>query len=85
MNDGPNTNQYKPSQQGLATTYAAMGKLEEATKFSSGAGGGGGQLMFSLQNLFKAEAATSDANKRAQYHRQAVERRRGQGRWPAAT
>ncbi|MFZ0887411.1 MAG: tetratricopeptide repeat protein [Candidatus Binataceae bacterium] len=73
MNDGPNTNQYKPSQQGLATTYAAMGKLEEATKFSSGAGGGGGQLMFSLQNLFKAEAATSDANKRAQYHRQAVE------------
>lgn len=73
MNDGPNTKQYAAAKQGLATTYAAEGKLEEATKLSSGTAGTGGQLMFSLQNLFKAEAATNDPAKREQFHKQAVE------------
>jgi tetratricopeptide (TPR) repeat protein len=80
MDDGPNTHQYRPAQQGLATTYAAMGEMDKAAditkKLVQGAPGGSqnmGMEMFRLQQLFKAESATSDAAKRADYHKQAVD------------
>jgi hypothetical protein len=83
MSDGPNTRQYRPAQQGLATTYAAMGKMDEAAKLTGqlakGATGSQqkGMEMFRLQQLFKAESATNDASKRAAYHKEAVDFMRG--------
>ncbi len=79
MNDGASTKQYRPAQQGLATTYAAMGKMDEAAKLTGqlaqGASGGqkAGMEMFRLQQLFKAEAASNDPAKRTQYHQEAVD------------
>ena len=85
MGDGPNTKQYRPSLQGLCTTFAARGDMDEAAKCTSklGAVGGGdkgqgeGMAMFRLQQLFKAEAATNDSGKRAAYHKEAVDFMRG--------
>ncbi len=79
MSDGPNTRQYRPAQQGLATTYAAMGKMDEAAKLTGQLAQGAtgpqqkGMEMFRLQQLFKAESATNDASKRAAYHKEAVD------------
>jgi tetratricopeptide (TPR) repeat protein len=83
MNDGPNTKQYRPAEQGLATTYAAMGRMDEAAKLTGhlAAGATGeqkaGMAMFRLQQLFKAESATNDPAKRASYHKEAVDAMRG--------
>jgi TolA-binding protein len=79
MKDGQNTRQYRAALQGLATTYAAMGKMDEAAKLTGklamGATGAQavGLAMFRLQQLFKAEAATNDPARRAEYHKEAVE------------
>ncbi len=83
MSDGSGTKQYRPALQGLATTYAAMGKMDEAAKLTGqlaqGASGSQqqGMAMFRLQQLFKAESATNDAAKRAAYHKEAVNFMRG--------
>ena len=79
MKDGAGTRQYRAAQQGLATTYAAMGKMDEAARMTnqlaSNAGGSQreGMEMLRLQDLLKAEASTSDPQKRAEYHREAVD------------
>lgn len=79
MADGPNTKQYTAAKQGMATTYAAMGKLDEAARLTgqlaSGATGAQrqGMEMLRLTQLFKAEFATSNPAKRAEYHKEAVE------------
>ncbi len=79
MAEGTTTHQYRPAQQGLATTYAAMGKMDEAAKLTGqlaqGATGSQqkGMEMFRLQQLFKAESASNDASKRAEYHKEAVD------------
>jgi TolA-binding protein len=75
---GPSTPQYRAAQQGLATTYAAMGEMDKAAQLTSqlaaGASGGqkSGMQMFRLQSLFKAEAAANNAAKKAQYRSEAV-------------
>ncbi len=73
MEGGSGSPQYKAAQQGLATTYAAMGKTEEATKYSGGLGSGPGATMFQLQNLFAAENATHDPARKATYHKQILD------------
>ncbi len=80
MSDGPNTKQYRPALQGLCTTFAARGDMDEAAKCTSKLGAvagdkgqGQGMAMFRLQQLFKAEAATNDPGKRAAYHKEAVD------------
>ena len=63
MEDGTGTQQYAAAQQGLSTTYAKMGKAEEAAKIlpvPQGGKGEAGQFMLQLQTLFQAEKATSD-------------------------
>ncbi len=78
MKAGPGTRQYRAAEQGLATTYGAMGKLDEAQKLmgdlASGASGPQteGLQMLRLRELFKAEALATDPAKRAEYHREAV-------------
>lgn len=79
MRDGPETRQYRPAQQGLAATYAAMGKAGQAAKLTgemaagaSGASREGLELM-RLRELFEAEKAATDPAKRAGFHREAVE------------
>ncbi|HYK64895.1 MAG TPA: hypothetical protein VEY94_08110 [Patescibacteria group bacterium] len=74
MEDGTGTPQYKAAQQGLSTTYAKMGKAEEAAKIMpSGTSGGPGDFLLHLQTLFSAERATSDPAKKAEYHKQIVD------------
>ncbi len=77
MDDGTGTQQYAAAREGLSTTYAKMGKAEEAAKLvgPTGAGGkaGSGQLMLQLQTLFSAERATSDPAKKAAYHKQIID------------
>jgi len=73
MSEGTGTAQYKAAQQGLATTYAAMGNAAEAQKLSGGLGTGGGAQMFQLQNTYAAMYATRDAAKKQQYQNQIVE------------
>jgi tetratricopeptide (TPR) repeat protein len=73
MEDGSGTAQYKAAQQGLATTYAAMGKAQEAAKYGANVGTGPGATMFHLQTLFTAENATHDPAQRAQYHKQIID------------
>jgi len=77
MDDGTGTQQYSAAREGLSTTYAKMGKAEEATKFLGPTGGGGkggsGQLMLQLQTLFSAERATTDPAKKAAYHKQIID------------
>jgi len=79
MKDGAGTRQYRAAQQGLATTYAAMGRMAEAARLSGQIAEGAygsqreGMEMLRLQDLLKAEAATSDPDKRAEYHREAVD------------
>jgi len=78
MTAGPGTAQYRAAQQGLATTYAAMGEVAKAAALSArlaqtttGAEMRGA-TMFRLQQLFKAEAEAGDPARRAQLHREAV-------------
>jgi len=76
MEDGTGTQQYAAAQQGLSTTYAKMGKAEDAAKMmpvSPGGHGGSGQFMLQLQTLFQAERATSDPAKKAEYHKQIID------------
>jgi outer membrane protein assembly factor BamD (BamD/ComL family) len=78
MKDGSGTRQYRPAEQGLATTYAAMGRLNEAqgltSKLAENATGQdkGGLEMLHLRELFRAEAAEGDSGKRAALHRQII-------------
>ncbi|MGZ3619232.1 MAG: hypothetical protein ACXVAA_01885, partial [Candidatus Binataceae bacterium] len=79
MRDGPGTRQYRPAQQGLAATYAAMGQPGQAAKLSGEAAAGAsgatrqGLELMRLRELFEAERATTDPAKRASIHREAVE------------
>jgi len=77
MEDGTGTQQYNAARQGLSTTYAKMGKADEAAKLLPPTGapgkGGSGQFMLELQTLFSAEKATSDPAKKAEYHKQIVD------------
>ena len=79
MHDGPGTRQYRPAEQGLAATYAAMGQAAQAAKLTgemaagaSGASRQGLELM-RLRELFEAEKAATDPAKRASIHREAVD------------
>ena len=77
MDDGTGTQQYAAAREGLSTTYAKMGKAEEAAQLVGGTGTGGktgsGQFMLQLQTLFSAERATSDPAKKAAYHKQIID------------
>jgi hypothetical protein len=77
MEDGTGTQQYAAARQGLSTTYAKMGKPDEAAKLLPSGGppgkGGSGQFMLELQTLFSAEKATSDPTKKAEYHKQIID------------
>lgn len=79
MAAGAETRQYRPAEQGLATTYAAMGKMDQAqgmtARLSAGATGAQrrGLEMLRLREMFKQEQATADPAKRAELHRQIVD------------
>jgi hypothetical protein len=76
---GSDTRQYRPAQQGLAATYAAMGKTAQAqglnSKLAEAASGPQreGLEMQHLRDMFAQEAAASDPAKRADLHRQIIE------------
>lgn len=76
---GPDTRQYRPAQQGLAMTYAAMGKTQQAqgmtSQLAENASGvqRAGLEMVRLRELFQQEAAASDPAKRAALHHEIVE------------
>lgn len=78
MAAGAGTRQYRPAEQGLATTYAAMGKMDQAqgltARLSAGATGAQrrGLEMLRLREMFKQERAAADPAKRAELHRQIV-------------
>ncbi|HVC43932.1 MAG TPA: tetratricopeptide repeat protein [Candidatus Binataceae bacterium] len=78
MEAGPDTRQYRAAEQGLATTYAAMGKIDQAqglsARLSNGATGAqkSGLEMLHLREMFRQEAAASDPAKRAAMHRAIV-------------
>ena len=78
MKAGPNSAQYRAAQQGLATTYAAMGEVDQAASITShlspnpiGSERQGAE-MFRLQQLFAAEAEATDPARRAELHQEAV-------------
>jgi len=75
MDDGTGTQQYNAARQGLSTTYAKMGKAEEAAKILpvGGAQASAGGFMLQLQTLFSAERASSDPAKKAAYHKQIID------------
>ncbi|MGH7878572.1 MAG: hypothetical protein ACREQD_03675, partial [Candidatus Binataceae bacterium] len=80
MSDGAATRQYRPAEQGLATTYAAMGRLNEARGLTShlaeNAPSGpqkNGLEMLHLRELFRAEAAAGDPTQRAALHKQIID------------
>jgi hypothetical protein len=79
MKDGPSTRQYRAAEQGLATTYAAMGRMNEAqgltARLAEDTNGPNqrGLEMLHLRELFRAEAVESDPAKRAQLHRQILD------------
>ncbi len=79
LKDGPETRQYRAAEQGLAATYAAMGKAGQAAKLAgelaSGAYGSQreGLELMRLRELFEAESAATDPAKKADFHRKAVE------------
>ncbi|MBI3758129.1 MAG: hypothetical protein HY269_00030, partial [Deltaproteobacteria bacterium] len=76
---GPGTRQYRSAQQGLAATYAAMGKPQQAQglndKLAQAANGPQkqGLEMLHLREMFQQEAAATDPAKRADLHRQIIE------------
>ncbi|HEY2107937.1 MAG TPA: tetratricopeptide repeat protein [Candidatus Binataceae bacterium] len=79
MRAGAGTAQYRAAQQGLATTYAAMGDVAKAAALSSHLAQTTtsvemqGAQSFRLQELFAAEAEATDPARRAQLHHEAVE------------
>jgi len=79
MKDGPYTRQYRAAEQGLATTYAAMGRMNEAqgltARLAEDANGPQqrGLEMLHLRELFRAEAVESNPAKREQLHRQILD------------
>jgi hypothetical protein len=79
LRDGSGTRQYRPAQQGLAATYAAMGQAGQAAKLTAEAAQGAsgstreGLELMRLRELFEAEKAATDPAKRASFHREAVE------------
>lgn len=76
---GTDTRQYRAAQQGLATTYAAMGKPEQAqgvtAKLAEAATGAQkeGLEMLRLREMFRQAAAASDPAKRAGLHRELID------------
>ncbi len=78
LRDGPETRQYRPAQQGLAATYAAMGQAGAAAKLSAEAAQGAtgetrqGLELMRLRELFEAEKAATDPAKHASIHSEAV-------------
>ncbi len=79
MAAGPGTRQYRPAEQGLASTYAAMGKIDKAqgmtAKLANSASGAQaeGLKMMRLREMFRQEAAASDPAKRAAVHREIID------------
>jgi hypothetical protein len=79
LHDGAETRQYRPAQQGLAATYAAMGQAGQAAKLTGEAAEGAtgtsreGLELMRLRELLEAEKAATDPAKRAGYHRQIVD------------
>jgi Tetratricopeptide repeat len=79
MADGSGTRQYRPAEQGLATTYAAMGRTQQAQNLNArlepGATGEqrNGLEMLHLRDLFKQEAVVADGSKRADLHGQIMQ------------
>src|SRR5262249_18864871 len=79
MKGGPSTRQYRAAEQGLAATYAAMGRMNEAqgltARLAEDTNGPQerGLEMLHLRELFRAEAAESNPAKRAQLHRQILD------------
>ena len=71
MSEGSATQQYKAAQQGLATTYAAMGNANEANKYSGGLGNTGGAQLFKLQTTYAAMYA--NPGKKAEYQKEIVD------------
>jgi len=71
MSEGSGTQQYKAAQQGLATTYAAMGNSLEANKYSGGLGNTGGAQLFKLQTTYAAMYA--NPAKKAEYLKEIVD------------
>ena len=71
MSEGSGTQQYKAAQQGLATTYAAMGNANEANKYSGGLGNTGGAEMFKIQTTYAAMYA--QPGKRAEFLKEIVD------------
>jgi thioredoxin-like negative regulator of GroEL len=78
MKDGP-SRQYRAAEQGLATTYAAMGRINEAqgltARLAEDANGPQqrGLEMLHLRELFRAEAVESNPARRQQLHRQILD------------
>ncbi|MBV8357117.1 MAG: hypothetical protein JO189_04160, partial [Deltaproteobacteria bacterium] len=79
MKDGPSTRQYRAAEQGLATTYAAMGRMNEAQGLTAHLAEDTngpqqrGLEMLHLRELFRAEAVESNPAKREQLHRQILD------------
>ncbi len=79
MEAGPDTRQYRAAQQGLATTYAAMGKTAQAqgmtAKLAESATGAQkeGLEMLRLREMFRQEEAASDPARRADLHRDIID------------
>jgi hypothetical protein len=71
MSEGSATQQYKAAQQGLATTYAAMGNANEANKYSGGLGNTGGAELFKLQTTYAAMYA--NPGKKAEFLKEIVD------------
>ena len=71
MSEGSGTQQYKAAQQGLATTYAAMGNANEANKYSGGLGNTGGAEMFKIQTTYAAMYA--QPGKKAEFLKEIVD------------
>jgi hypothetical protein len=79
MADGAGTHQYRAAEQGLATTYAAMGRPQQAQNLNARLEPGAtaeqkrGLEMLHLRDLYKQEAVAADAAKRADLHRQILD------------
>jgi len=71
MSEGSATQQYKAAQQGLATTYAAMGDPTNAAKYSGGLTNTGGAQLFKLQTTYAAMYA--NPGKKAEYLKEIVD------------
>jgi hypothetical protein len=80
LNDGPGTGQYRAAERGLASTYAAMGRSNEAQGLTARLAAGemtsaqrNGLEMLHLRDLFASEKTATDPAQRAALHRQIVD------------